>query len=147
MLLPERPYLPPGTLRQVLVRPDAEIPVPDESVYAVLRALGIETVLARSGGLDAERDWDDLLSLSEHQLLSVARLALARPRFAVLHRIGTTLEGGAVARAVGMLCEAGIGVLELGDASGAIEDYDAVIEVDAKGAWAWRRAFREHAAG
>jgi putative ATP-binding cassette transporter len=148
MLLPERPYLPPGTLRQVLVRSEPEgRPVAEERLHATLRALGIESVLARSGGFDSERDWHDLLSLGEHQLLSVARLALAEPRFAVLHRLQTTLGPEAAARAVGLLSGTGMGILELGDLPGGLDGYDAVLEVDVDGSWSWRRPYAAPAAG
>ncbi len=134
MLVPERPYLPPGTLREVLVQKEA---IPDARVLEVLRAIGAESVLQRSGGLDQERDWADLFLLSEHQLLSIARVVLAAPQFAVLHRITTIVAAEAFARASTLLSAAGIGVFELGD--GAVDDYDAVVEVDSDGEWRWIR--------
>src|SRR2546427_735751 len=78
LFLPERPYLPPGTIRDVLVsteRGDSG----DAEIARVLHALGLETVLERAGGLDVERDWDDVLSLAgmpapSSMLIDVARL-------------------------------------------------------------------------
>jgi putative ATP-binding cassette transporter len=139
MLLPERPYLPAGTLREVLRRGGDEEALSDERILGVLRALELEPVLARTGGLDVERDWDDLLSLPEHQMLAVARLLLAAPRFAVLHQIGLTLGPEHLARALEVLCDASIGVLHLTEADGALEAYDGVIEVAGDGAWSWKR--------
>src|SRR2546428_9684084 len=83
LFLPERPYLPPGTLRDVLVR-TGRADIGDEQIATLLHGLGLESVLERTGGLDVERDWDDALSLGEQQLLSVARVVLATPRFASL---------------------------------------------------------------
>src|SRR4029450_10881719 len=76
MFLSERPYLPPGTLRELLVRFGSGAAVSDRTILTVLRALHAEDVAARVGGLDVEEHWDTALSLSEQQLLSVARVVL-----------------------------------------------------------------------
>src|SRR4029453_1875252 len=57
----ERPYLPPGTLREALTSVGSAV-TPEQS-RDMLRQLGLETMLARVGGLEAERRWDNILSL------------------------------------------------------------------------------------
>jgi len=42
--------------------------------------------VTRAGGLDVEKDWDNILSLGEQQFLAFARLLLAAPRFVLLDR-------------------------------------------------------------
>jgi putative ATP-binding cassette transporter len=138
MFLPERPYLPPGTLREVLVRTGSETEIGDERIGAVLRELDLESVLARAGGLDVERDWDDLLSLVDHQLLLVVRLVLAAPRFAVLHGIGTTLGAARAASSLRLLRGAGISCVVLGEIGAAQEGFSAWLEVTAGGDWRWQ---------
>jgi putative ATP-binding cassette transporter len=138
MFLPERPYLPPGRLREVLVRTGREAEVGDERIVAVLRALEIERVLAHTGGLGEERDWDDILSLGEHQLLLVARLVLAAPRFALLHQIGTTLTPEQVARSLELCADAGISCVSLGGNGTSAARHDALLELAADGSWRWR---------
>jgi putative ATP-binding cassette transporter len=135
MFLPERPYLAPGTLRQILVRRGAEDAVTEERIALVMKDLGLEPVLARVGDLDVERDWLHLLSLGELQLLAVARIALAAPRFALLHRIGTTLGAVQVAQALRVLSEASITYLTLGENNADIEHHDALLELAADGTW------------
>src|SRR5207245_6236684 len=98
LFLPERPYLPPGTLRDVLVRTGAEGVIGDEQIAPLLHVLGLEPVLERTGGLGVEQDWDDVLSLGEQQLLSVARVVLAAPRFAFLERPRMVLGSEAAER-------------------------------------------------
>src|SRR4029434_2177176 len=88
----ERPYLPPGTLREALLRTGQEIDHSDARILEVLASLGLDAVVERVGGLDVERDWDDLLALGEQQRVVIARVVVAQPRFAVLHRIDTTLS-------------------------------------------------------
>jgi putative ATP-binding cassette transporter len=105
LFLTERPYLPPGTLRQALVRTGREQDLTDARIHEVLRELGVAGMLEKAGGLDVERDWDELLSLGEQQVLSFARLALAAPRYALLDRPKTVLGLEAVARALDFLAD------------------------------------------
>ncbi len=137
LFLPERPYLPPGTLRDVLVRMGRE-DIGDEQIASSLHGLGLESVLERMGGLDVERDWDDALSLGEQQLLSVARVLLATPRFAFLERPRTALGSEQVDRILSLLSERSITYLTLGDGGDGLDDYDAVLELAGDGGWTWK---------
>jgi len=137
LFLPERPYLPPGTLRDVLVRTGRE-DIGDEQIASSLHGLGLESVLERTGGLDVERDWDDALSLGEQQLLSVARVVLATPRFVFLERPRTALGSEQVDRILSLLSERSITYLTLGDGGDGLDDYDAVLELAGDGGWTWK---------
>lgn len=77
--LPERPYLPHVTLRELLVRTGHEHEISDERIIADLCALNLEAVLTRAGDLDTPHEWNDMLSLGEQQLIAFARLFLRRP--------------------------------------------------------------------
>ncbi len=129
LFLPERPYLPPGTLRDVLVPTGREGTIADEQLATVLHQMGLEAVLERMGGLDVERDWDDALSLGEQQLLSVARVVLAAPRFVFLERPRATLGVEHAERTLGLLRERSITCLTLGDGGDSEDDYDVVLEL------------------
>jgi putative ATP-binding cassette transporter len=145
MFLPERPYLPPGTLREVLLRTGREGEVPDDEIVVVLRALGLEPMLTRVGGLDVERDWDDALSLGEQQLLALARVGLAAPAFAVLQSPGTTLDPGQVAAGLRQLSDASITCLVFANDAGELT-YDAMLELRTDGTWSWRPSSRSQGA-
>jgi putative ATP-binding cassette transporter len=133
--LPQRPYLPPGTLRDLLASGDAVIP--DDRLRAALQEAGLASVLARAGGLDAEHDWPAILSLGEQQQLEVARLLLARPAFALLDRVGDALKAAPYRRALQQLGENSVTYIALADGADSDEPYDAVLEIDADGAWRW----------
>jgi putative ATP-binding cassette transporter len=137
LFLPERPYLPPGTLRDTLVRTEREQAVGDARIVEVLRALGVEGVVARVGGLDAEQDWDDLLSLGEQQVLTFARIVLAAPRFAVLDRPATLLEPDTVVRVLGLLAEQSITVVTFAPDAALAAQHDARLELADGGIWTW----------
>jgi putative ATP-binding cassette transporter len=136
--LTERPYVPPGTLREVLLRTGQERVIPEGRILATLRLLDLEQVLARADGLDTEKDWDDILSLGEQQLLAFARLLLAAPRFAFLDRPGTTLSLGQLDQILPLLFENSIAYLTLGNGDDRLEHYDAILELADDGGWKWR---------
>ncbi len=138
LFLPERPYLPPGTLRQVLVRGRERVEIADEEILQALRAFDLEKVVGRAGGLDVERDWDDILSLDEQQLLSCARLLLAfpSPHFVFLDRLGSALGPRQVEHTLGVLSDRGITYLAVGNIEGRLDHcYDAVLELGSDGSW------------
>lgn len=138
MFLPERPYLPPGTLRELLLRTGQEFVIGEERIRSVLKAFDLESVLARAGGLDAEHDWDSILSLAEQQLVAVSRLVIAAPKFAFLDRIDTALSSEQVEKVLDMLTAQGIAYVNLGDSHDGLDHYDAVLEFAATGEWTWR---------
>jgi putative ATP-binding cassette transporter len=147
MFVAERPYLPPGTLREALLRTGCEIDHADERILELLTSLGLAAVVDRVGGLDVERDWDDLLALGEQQRVVIARLVLAAPRFGVLHRIDTTLTPEQLARTLGLLEAASITAIVFGDGAGIPGLYDAVLDLRGDGSWSYEPASRASRAG
>jgi putative ATP-binding cassette transporter len=137
--LPQRPYLPPGTLRDVLIRTGQEQLITDDRITTTLRDAGLDIVQTRAGGLDTEHDWSAILSLREQQLLALTRLILARPAFAMLDRVNTALKPAQVRQALRRLHENSITYINLADDAESAELYDAVLEIDTDGTWSWVR--------
>jgi vitamin B12/bleomycin/antimicrobial peptide transport system ATP-binding/permease protein len=135
LFLPERPYLPPGTLRDVLLRTSLDAVTKDPEVHSVLRRLGLQEVVSRAGGLDANKDWDDVFSIGEQHLLSFARILLARPAFVLLDRPGSSLPKPQVAIILEMLAEQGIGVVVFAKNDEISLNYDHIVEIRADGSW------------
>ena len=107
-------------------------------MVTALQGLRLEGVLERAGGLDVERDWSDTLSLGEQQLLSVARVVLAAPRFVFLARPHATLGAAQAERVLSLLRDRSITYLTLSDGDDRPEDYDAVLELADDGGWTWK---------
>jgi putative ATP-binding cassette transporter len=137
--LPERPHVPPGTLRELLARTSREHDVAEPQLERVLAELGLTGALARVGGLDVEGDWGHSLSLGEQQLFGLARIYLARPAFAVLQSPATTLAPEQLAHALALLSEAGVTYLVFGG-NAVPAAYDAVLELHAGGRWSLQRS-------
>ncbi|WP_139556738.1 ABC transporter ATP-binding protein/permease [Methylotetracoccus oryzae] len=137
--LPERPYLPQGTLRQVLVRTGAESLFSDDQLLLTLRLLEVEDVVERVGGLDVEQqDWAEILSLGEQQHLAFARLMLAAPQFAFLDRPTTTLSPDQVGRILKLLSQHSISYVTAGDDVENLDCYDAMLQLTPGGGWVWK---------
>jgi vitamin B12/bleomycin/antimicrobial peptide transport system ATP-binding/permease protein len=141
--LAQRPGLPPVTLRELLVVPGRE--TPDDQILEAMRALGLGRAAERAGGLDVERDWQDFVSLGDQQLLVLTRIVLARPRFVFLDRVETTLGPRQVRQALERLTEDSITPIHLAATAVSGAQYDAVLEIDCEGAWAWRSTADEPA--
>jgi len=144
LFLPQRPYLPPGTLRDLLLRTGKEQVIPDVQITNALHDAGLDSVLERAGGLNSERDWSAILSLGEQQLLAFTRVTLARPSFAMLDRVNSVLNAAQVRQALGSLDEKSVTYITFAADVESVELYDAVLEIDAEGAWSWRRDPPQH---
>jgi putative ATP-binding cassette transporter len=137
-LLPERPYLPLGTLRECLVRTGQEAVIEERHIRAALRTLGIEDLLARAGGLDVEKNWEDVFSLGEQQLLAVARVLLAAPQFVCLDRIGTALDAEQVGLVLKALTETAITYVVFNGEGDEARYYDAILDIARDATWQWK---------
>ncbi|HXC51630.1 MAG TPA: SbmA/BacA-like family transporter [Candidatus Limnocylindrales bacterium] len=133
--IPERPYLPPGTLRETLFADGCSTTPTEKRLDEVLRTLDLEASIARIGGLDVDRDWDDVLSLGELQRLAIARLVLIAPEFAMLDRIETTLEPDCMRKVLEMLDADGTTYVTIGRSDHDLAHYELVLELSGDGPW------------
>ena len=87
--VPQRPYLPNGTLRDQLIYPDSHEEqkkkgVTDKNLDDLLREVRLDYLVAREGGYEAENDWNDVLSGGEKQRMALGRLIYHKPKYAIL---------------------------------------------------------------
>lgn len=149
LLLSEVPYLPPGTLRELLMMPVPEVELPDERqldaievpedrMFEALRLVRLESLVTRFG-LDTRQHWENTLPLAEQQLLVVARLLLACPAFTFLDRPAATLSPGQLDGVLDLLRQRSITYVTFEDDRGTsrLENYDAVLELEKSGAWTY----------
>ncbi len=137
MLLPERPYLPTGTLRQIMRVEGGDFRVNDLRTRQALRLLKLDDVVARVGGVDTIRDWNEVLSLGEQQLFSCVRAIAANPDFIVIDRPGTTLKNPELEDVLTAFRKMGQGSLVLGGTSEASELFDALLTIEMDGTWSY----------
>ncbi len=90
MFLPQKPYLPLGTLRRALIYPAAEKDAPsDELLKKILQTVELPALVEK---LDTADDWSRILSLGEQQRLAFARVLLSAPDYIFLDEATSALD-------------------------------------------------------
>ena len=102
LVLPQRPYLPLGTLRGALAYPGPNDAFTPTEIDDVLRATGLD---ALQDSLDEPAYWADRLSMGEQQRLSIARALLQKPDWLFLDEATAALDEPAEAMLYRLLLE------------------------------------------
>jgi putative ATP-binding cassette transporter len=89
LFLPQKPYLPIGSLRATVSYPAAPDMFDDAAIAAALRDCRLPQL---AGRLDEEASWDRRLSPGEQQRLAFARALLNRPRWLFLDEATAALD-------------------------------------------------------
>ncbi|WP_407166735.1 ABC transporter ATP-binding protein/permease [Bradyrhizobium sp. ORS 111] len=89
MMLPQRPYLPIGSLHDAVVYPGEAAQFDAARVRDVLSAVGLPQLAVR---LNEEAHWNRMLSLGEQQRLGIARALLHAPQFLFLDEATASLD-------------------------------------------------------
>ena len=89
MLLPQKPYIPIGSLRNAVTYPADPSGFDDLNLRAVLDAARLGAFVER---LDEEDNWSQRLSGGEQQRLAIARALLARPDWLFLDEATSALD-------------------------------------------------------
>ncbi|MCU4180122.1 ABC transporter ATP-binding protein/permease [Bosea sp. BH3] len=87
--VPQKPYLPIGDLRTVLLYPHAASSPSDESLMAMMQRCGLAAMKAR---LDETAPWDRLLSGGERQRVAFVRLLVQMPDIIIMDEATSALD-------------------------------------------------------
>jgi vitamin B12/bleomycin/antimicrobial peptide transport system ATP-binding/permease protein len=102
LYMPRTPYLPPGTLREVLAYPSATAAF-DAAAYAkALARLKLDRLVPL---LDVSRRWDHELSEDEQQTVAFARVVLHAPPWILIDEVLDALDGDAREAVLGIFAE------------------------------------------
>lgn len=89
MLVPQKPYIPSGTLRAAVTYPGLDAQYDDAAIVAALKAVNLGHLVDK---LDVEDAWAHHLSGGEQQRLSLARVLLAKPDWLLLDEVTASLD-------------------------------------------------------
>ena len=103
LFLPQRPYLPLGTLAEAIVYPELDRPPHRTEVEAALHAVGLSYLIDQ---LDIDGNWAQRLSGGEQQRVGFARILLVRPAIVFLDEATSALDEAAEAALYRMLRDA-----------------------------------------
>ncbi len=126
MFIPQRPYMPMGTLREAAAYPGTG--ASDEELLPLLSAAGLSHLVPR---LDEEADWSHVLSLGEQQRLAFVRIFLRRPKWVFLDESTSAMDEDMEAKLYEMLTEIpGTAVLSVGHRSTLAAWHERTIRIE-----------------
>ncbi len=88
-MLPQRPYIPSGTLRRAVAYPGAADSWTPDEIKAALDKVGLDYL---NDKIEEDAPWDQTLSGGEKQRLAFARLLLHHPDIIVLDEATSALD-------------------------------------------------------
>jgi putative ATP-binding cassette transporter len=98
MFLPQKPYMVLGSLREQLQYPSG-IYLDDDRIKGIMETVNLTDLyqkMQRATGdnsfIDAENNWEEILSQGEQQRLAFARLLTTKPEFAILDEATSALD-------------------------------------------------------
>lgn len=136
MFLPQRPYMPIGSLRAQLMYPGREAEGSDEKLKETLKMVNLEGILQRvDGDLSRQLDWSNILSLGEQQRVSFARLLYNEPLLAFLDEATSALDETNEKMLYELVRSRGISLVSVGHRSTLIRFHNEVLRLSSNGTW------------
>ncbi len=89
--VPQRPYLPLGTLREILLYPYGSVETPNDIIVSAIKRCGLDYLTKR---LDEEFDWGQALSGGERQRIAFCRLLIQKPEIIIMDEATSALDVG-----------------------------------------------------
>ncbi|MEY2335493.1 ABC transporter ATP-binding protein/permease [Acidithiobacillus ferrianus] len=134
LFLPQKPYLPLGTLRDTLVYPFGVPDVSDAGLQGVLHLVGMGALADK---LEDARLWSHVLSLGEQQRLAFARILLQKPQWVFLDEATSSLDEPAEDALYGTLTEAlpDTAIISVGHRSSLFQHHQQCLRLQGGGRW------------
>jgi putative ATP-binding cassette transporter len=101
-LMPQRPYMPLGSLRRVATYPLSAETIADETLHELMQATGIGHLLER---LEAQDPWDQVLSGGEKQRIAFVRLFLHQPNVVIMDEATSALDPSSQAAMMSLVAD------------------------------------------
>lgn len=126
MTIPQRPYLPMGTLREAAAYPDKTMS--DEVLLPLMRECGLARLIK---DLDKQADWSHILSLGEMQKLAFLRIFHKRPAFVFLDEATSAMDEDREAAMYERLCAIpNVTVVSIGHRSTLDQWHTRILSID-----------------
>ena len=135
MFLPQKPYLPLGTLRRALIYPEAEKnSPPEDKLKSALQLADLPNLVSK---LDDAEDWSRILSVGEQQRLAFARVILSAPNYIFLDEATSALDEPRELEMYQLLKKIlpDTTIISVGHRSTLFQVHDIELKLDGNGNW------------
>ena len=139
VFLPQRPYLILGSLRAQLYYPGLQTQISEDELWEAIREVGLEATIARVGGLDAQMDWGNVLSVGERQLIAFVRLALRKPEIVLLDEATSALDRETALKLYKIVRSFAKHYISVGLKVDLEKHHEWALELDGQGGWTLKR--------
>ena len=136
LFLPQKPYLPLGSLRRALYYPLSAYGS-EEQLREALEKVGLSHLVKE---LDQVDDWSRILSLGEQQRLAFARILLVKPQWLFLDEATSALDEPREQEMYELLKKElpETGIISVGHRSTLYAQHERELRLEGNGSWAVR---------
>ena len=128
MFIPQKPYLPLGSLREALLYPGTK-PLSDAEIIALMEMCQIGYLQDK---LDVVADWSHVLSVGEQQRLAFVRAHIQQPAWLFLDEATSALDEDTEAKMYSLVGErlANTTIVSIGHRSTLNKYHELVLQLD-----------------
>jgi putative ATP-binding cassette transporter len=129
--VPQKPYVPNGSLRDALIYPRNGADIPNQKLLDALHRCGLRRL---ADDLDREERWDKVLSGGEQQRVAFARLLVHKPAIVVMDEATSALDEASQDSMMSLFRDelAQAMLLSVGHRPGLEDYHDRVIELTSR---------------
>ncbi|KAK7034035.1 ATP-binding cassette long-chain fatty acid transporter pxa2 [Paramarasmius palmivorus] len=144
ILIPQRPYLSLGTLRDQIIYPHSKETmeargITDDDLMNILTVVQMEGVVEREGGWDVAREWRDALSGGDQQKIAWARLFYHNPKYAVLDEATSLVPPDMEGRMMEHATKLGITLLTVSHRPSLWKYHHMILHYDGQGGYVFTK--------
>ncbi|KAK7468565.1 ATP-binding cassette long-chain fatty acid transporter pxa2 [Stygiomarasmius scandens] len=144
LLIPQRPYLSVGTLRDQVIYPHNQEEMiargtTDDDLLKILAVVQMDNVVDREGGWDTVREWRDALSGGDKQKIAWARLFYHNPKYAILDEATSLVPPDMEGRMMDYATELGITLLTVSHRPSLWKYHHMILHYDGQGGYVFTK--------
>ncbi|KAF7975760.1 hypothetical protein HWV62_44407 [Athelia sp. TMB] len=144
ILIPQRPYLSLGTLRDQIIYPHSRKEMTtrnytDDDLLKILAVVQMDGIVEREGGWDAAKEWRDALSGGDKQKIAWARLFYHKPKYAVLDEATSLVPQEMEGRMMDYATKTGITLLTVSHRPSLWKYHSMILHYDGQGGYVFTK--------